>query len=434
MVNQYRPLNPKCSEESLRCSAISTLGIATIYELEGLKNYKVEQERALQASIDEKLRSDAIKALKLAKVAEHDALHKPALREWSLGIDTASSNGRKGKVDGFIGTQAIKGISNHMVTCLQHLKTHGGVDQLKVISFSECDLAERDILYFTAKTELYPLSLNYLDLSCNRMGDIGVSYLFTGFFHLRVSVLHPTHNIISLNLSKNNIGHMGHIADYIRDGYVPHLKVLNLADNNITDTGALNFVYNLTRPSFSPSGWSNDLKVLHLEGNKIRIGPFSHPIAKLVGGIKGGIKVLVSRVSDTVDGVKKQGNLLFGSKENKKEIIKDFLKQAQENGVDVKNVAVSKDIWGKLDSIGFFISNLSIGWIKCTVVPENVKSFAADQIVAKASKKVGVINTAMDIVACYFESFDENASSEQGLQFIGDVGLVTQEELLDSIK
>jgi hypothetical protein len=42
--------------------------------------------------------------------------------------------------------------------------------------------------------------------------------------------------------------------------------------------------------------------------------------------------------------MEKQGTLFFGSKEEKQKIIKDILKQSQENGVDVKNVTVSKDI------------------------------------------------------------------------------------------
>jgi hypothetical protein len=140
------------------------------------------------------------------------------------------------------------------------------------------------------------------------------------------------------------------------------------------------------------------------------------------------VKILVSRMSDIVDGVKKQGNLFFGSKEDKQAIVKDILKQAQENGVDVKNVTVSKDIFEALGNFGSLSKNFSYGWTKCTLVPNSVKSYVGDKIIAKASPLVGQINTAMDVATCYFESFDENASSKEGVQFMGDIGFITQAE------
>jgi hypothetical protein len=87
-----------------------------------------------------------------------------------------------------------------------------------------------------------------------------------------------------------------------------------------------------------------------------------------------------------------------------------------------------------LENAGYLISNFGMGWAKCSVVPNSVKSFAADQIIAVASKKAGVVNTAIGVVTCYFETFDESASSQQGIQFMTDIGLVGQSEFLENIQ
>jgi hypothetical protein len=139
-------------------------------------------------------------------------------------------------------------------------------------------------------------------------------------------------------------------------------------------------------------------------------------------------------VSDIIDGTKKQGNLFFGSKEEKQAIVKDILKQAQDNGVDVKNVTVSKNIFEAILNYGKLKIDFSLGWVKCTLVPDSVKSFAADQIITKAAPLVGQVKLAMDITTCYFESFDEYASSKEGVQFMGDLGFITQAEFNDGIQ
>lgn len=67
-------------------------------------------------------------------------------------------------------------------------------------------------------------------------------------------------------------------------------------------------------------------------------------------------------------------------------------------------------------------------------MPDSVKSFAADQIIVKASPLVGQVKLVMDITTCYFETFDESASSKEGVQFMGDIGFITQSELLNVIE
>ena len=178
--------------------------------------------------------------------------------EGSLGIYTASFSGRKSK-DG-------DAISNQMKGCFSYLKIKGGIDTLRLLTFRECDLTEIDMIYFGNEMSKYSVLLKYLDFSYNRIGDLGTTYLFNSFF------TYPTgqfaKHVVHLDLNNTGIGDTGaaHIAGYIKGGYMPATKVLNLADNNITDKGAVSLFETLKSES-------NRLKVLHLEGNNIS----SHP-------------------------------------------------------------------------------------------------------------------------------------------------------------
>jgi hypothetical protein len=139
-------------------------------------------------------------------------------------------------------------------------------------------------------------------------------------------------------------------------------------------------------------------------------------------------------VDTIIDGTKKQGTLVFGTKEAKQAIIEGWLESAQSKGVDTQNVVVSKDIYEALGNtlkLGF---NFNLGWVKCSVVPKDVKSFAADKILATASPEAGVIKTGIDIALCYFESSDEAMTSRRGVQFLGDLGLLPQGDFVDAIE
>ncbi|NQV77658.1 MAG: hypothetical protein HQ490_04810 [Lutibacter sp.] len=384
-IGRLKGLNPIASEETLRSAAIQELGIATFEELLELKSYQ---------NIVSTRPSDSLQEKALAvNVAQKITPYVLSLNsgEWSLGIHTASSEGRKSK-------DSTYGLSNQVMICLEHLKIYGGADKLKVLTFTECDLTTSDMIYFGNTMLQYPLLLKYLDFSYNRIGDIG-TISFINSFITDPKGKYPIHNIINLNLSNNNIGDdgVGHISAYINNGYMPSLKVL------------------------------------HLEGNNLNFN--SNPkIIKLVQNVKQDIKILVSKMSDIIDGTKKQGKLFFGSKEDKQEIVKGFLKQSQENGVDVDNITVSKNIVDALKNsfkLGF---NFSIGWSKCSIIPNDLTSFAVDKTTVKISKKVGVLKNYIDVANCYFETFDESASSKEGVQFMADVGLVGNGGFVDSIE
>ena len=42
--------------------------------------------------------------------------------------------------------------------------------------------------------------------------------------------------------------------------------------------------------------------------------------------------------------------------------------------------------------------------------------------------------TVTDAVACYFEVFDESASSQEGVQFMLDAGFITTSDLLGNVE
>jgi hypothetical protein len=167
-IGRLKGLNPIASEETLRSAAIQELGIATFEELLELESYQnivstrpsdSYQEKALAVNVAQKITPYVL------------SLNSG---EWSLGIHTASSEGRKSK-------DSTYGLSNQVIICLEHLKTHGGADKLKVLTFTECDLTENDMIYFGNTMLQYPLLLKYLDFSYNRIGDIGTISFINSF-------------------------------------------------------------------------------------------------------------------------------------------------------------------------------------------------------------------------------------------------------------
>jgi Leucine Rich repeat len=231
------------------------------------------------------------------------------------------------------------------------------------------------------------------DFSCKHCKESQLTYFLNTQSFLQKNDITT---MINLNLSLSNLGDGDAriMAKLLKQGSLPNLKSLDVSGNQFSGVGNKYF-------------------------------------AQAAKNVQQPIKILVDTI---VNGLQKQLALGFGSKEAKQNVIKDWLKVGQDNGIDVKNVTVSKDIFAKLENAGYLISNFSMGWAKCSVVPNSVKSFAVDQVIAIASKKAGVVNTTIGVVTCYFETFDESASSQQGIQFMTDIGLVGQSELLENIE
>ena len=274
-----------------------------------------------------------------------------------------------------------------------------GFKNPKVIVLSDCALEDRDIAVLTNHLKCHRLDLVVFDVSNNKIGIVGVKYLFGG---LRFDNPSAERCIVTMNFSNNLIGDDGakYMADCLKMGRYPHLKHLDISGNNISYEGNTKF-------------------------------------AKGLQNMNQNIKILINKIlpiNSITSGTKKQSDLLFGSKEEKHAIIKDYLKHAQSDGVYTQNVVVSKGIFAALANNIKLTFNFSIGFTKCNLVPEDFTSFAADKIIAKASKKANVTTTVIDAVACYFEVFDESASSQEGVQFMLDAGFITTSDLLGNVE
>jgi hypothetical protein len=283
--------------------------------------------------------------------------------------------------------------AQEMVVWLEHMNNTQNLKfnlPYKEINLSGKSVTDGDMVFFAQRMSNFAFHLDNLQLNHNPIGDYGIQALFNCTFTVPLG-----RSVVHLKLNNCNFGDVGAelIAAYVRDGYMPATRSIDL------------------------------------HGNKLSI---ENPLfAQLAKNIQQPIKVVV----DTIyDGAKKQGTLAFGTKEAKQGIVKEWLKIAQNNGVDTQNVVVSKDIYEATINKGKLFGNFSVGWVKCIVIPKDVKSFAADQILAKASPQAAFVKTGVDIAFCYFESCDEVISSQHGVQFLGDLGLLPQEGFISVIE
>jgi hypothetical protein len=304
--------------------------------------------------------------------------------------------------DGRKNRDSADGINYQVKGIVSQLNYYGFKDP-KGIVLSDCALEDKDTYALHQTLQYYPLNLTVLDLSNN---CLGLNSVHTIFYSLRGAQQGDTNylckQIKSINLSNNWLGDDSalFISQALEYGNVPNLKYINVSGNNMS--------------------W---------ESNAL--------FAKASNNLRQDIKILINKVipiDSIVGGVKKQSDLFFGSKEEKHAVIKDYLKHAQSNGVDVQNVAVSKSIFETIKSSVKLYFNYQVGFAKCNIVPEDATSFAAGAIVAKISKKATGVMTVTDAVACYFEVFDESASSQEGVQFMLDAGIVTTTDLLGNVE
>ena len=81
--------------------------------------------------------------------------------------------------------------------------------------------------------------------------------------------------------------------------------------------------------------------------------------------------------------------------------MRDYLNQAEANGIDTKNIVVDKN-----------------GFAKCFFVDEAIEGYIAEKIVAKVFKSLSKLVNADAIISCYAETFDESMTSPEGVQVI----------------
>jgi len=129
----------------------------------------------------------------------------------------------------------------------------GGKGYMKVINLSRTDMHDNDCgnLFYTLRN--YNFNLEILNLSNNRIGDLGVESMIYGITSLQYQTLYSADNgwksyqsnlktvqsVITINLSNNQIGDKGAyiLADHLAKGNFLNLNSLNVSDNQISATG-----------------------------------------------------------------------------------------------------------------------------------------------------------------------------------------------------
>ena len=128
---------------------------------------------------------------------------------------------------------------------------------MKAINLGGTDMHDRDSgnLFYTLRN--YNFNLEILNLSNNRIGDLGVESMIYGITGLQYQTLYSAENgwkpyqsnlktvqnIITINLSNNQIGDKGAelLAYYLAKGDLPSTKVLDVSGNQITPVGESHF-------------------------------------------------------------------------------------------------------------------------------------------------------------------------------------------------
>ncbi len=129
----------------------------------------------------------------------------------------------------------------------------GGKGYMKAINLGSIDMHDRDSgnLFYTLRN--YNFNLEILNLSNNRIGDLGVESMIYGITSIQYQTLYSAdngwkpyqsnlktvQNVITINLSNNQIGDGGAklLADYLANGSFLNTKSINVSGNQITSTG-----------------------------------------------------------------------------------------------------------------------------------------------------------------------------------------------------
>ena len=115
--------------------------------------------------------------------------------------------------------------------------------------------------------------------------------------------------------------------------------------------------------------------------------------------------------------------------------MKDYLKQAQDKGVNVKNIVVDKSLFGYIKNTGKICKDTVVGFAKCYYVDDVATDYVANKIIARASKSLSMLWNAKDVVNCYAETFDDVMTSPEGVQLIKtDLEVMGESTVINAIE
>ena len=216
----------------------------------------------------------------------------------------------------------------------------------KNLDMSNKQITDENMLFFCQKMASFTFHFDNLIISNNLMTNLSVQYLFNA------TLTAPTHRTIkNLDLRNNQIGDVGAelIAAYLKHGYMPATTHVNLADNIITDKGALCFAESLNSSV-------NKLKVLYLEGNKITKTGESY-LVKALDSISQNLKIVLEEVKGF-------------SKDALKGAMKVMLSVAKNNGITTKETLTNDEtIEYCKKGVPNVALNISWGVTKCLKAP-----------------------------------------------------------------
>jgi len=334
-------------------------------------------------------------------------------------------------------TRGKDGVNVQVKNIVQDITINGYKGQ-KALVMSNYDLEPHDMNYLSGTMPSNYYNFTLVDFGNNpRVGATGLDYLLkgaTGMTNIQqgntnISVMYQGmltrsgFNIVKLNLENCNLGDTGTdiLGHALTNNKLSATREINVSGNNITDNGAFTIAEALKTGKFPTlkrlDASGNDISLV---GEKFMLDALKHPSTQSV-------MLLLKRSNDL--------KVIFsGTKEEKQNLIRETLQTVKDNGVDVKNIAISKGIFGFLDNLGYVISDFSLGFAKCNIIPENIETFAIEAITAKISKKAIAANTAKDAVVCFFDTVDKVSTSSEGIQLIKDLDLVGVNSVIDSIE
>lgn len=319
-------------------------------------------------------------------------------------------------------------VNKEVLSAVRKIDREDNAKSVNFVLFHDCYLNDDDMYWLSATFNYHGpkgLAVNTVDLSNNCLTlvrDPNLTYVDLPFFSFN-SPYNTPRNILRLDLSNNQIGDAGAkvVADGLANGVFPITKQINLSGNKITDKGTVTIAEALKTGKFPV------LKQLDASGNdtslvteKFMLDALKHPSTQ-------SIILLLKRSNDLKV-------VLSGSKEEKQKLIKTTLQTAQDNGVDVKNVAVSKGVGEFIKNGLSVLRDFGIGFTKCNIVPEDAETFAIEAITAKICKKTAGANAAKDAVVCFFDTIEDISTSPEGVQFIKDLDLLGANTVIDSIE